>query len=119
MNANHLTNNVVLAPNCPAAADTPFWIEAAGQGTCPVCASPGPHDLLSDSVLPGPRNALSLSHRQMLFAELVNRGDMARAAVHHGLVAEAAAAWEETARGIDAVGHRDRPGLDLAALTPE
>jgi hypothetical protein len=52
------------------------------------------------------RDALSPSHRQMLFAELVNRGDMARAAVHRSFVAEAAAAWDETACGIDAVGHR-------------
>jgi hypothetical protein len=51
------------------------------------------------------RDALSPSHQQMLFAELVNRGDMARAAIHHGLVAEAAAEWDETAGGLDTVGH--------------
>jgi hypothetical protein len=55
-------------------------------------------------------DALSPSHRQMLFAELVSRGDMARAAVHHDLVAEAAGAWDETASGID-VATRHRAGI--------
>jgi SAM-dependent methyltransferase len=66
MNMNQPTNNLALAPNRPAAADAPFWIEAAGQGTCPVCASPGPHELLSDRVLSDARIALSGASRQAL-----------------------------------------------------
>ncbi len=52
------------------------------------------------------RDTLSPSHRQMLFAALVNRGDMIRAALHYDCVAQAAAEWDPAAGGIETVGHR-------------
>src|SRR4051794_8616812 len=59
MNVHHLTSKAALDTDRPVAAEAPFWIEAAGEALCPVCASTGPHDLLSDHVLSGPRIALS------------------------------------------------------------
>ncbi len=65
MDAHHSMNTVAPATDVPSAG-APFWIEAAGAGACPVCASTGPHGLLSDNVLPAPRLALSGTTRKSL-----------------------------------------------------
>ncbi len=56
---NDLFDASASAARRPATPGTPFWIEGAGHGACPVCASAGPHDLLSDRVLPDARLALA------------------------------------------------------------